>query len=62
MFAHWVTEAGDGRSDLSSEARVEPVDRQAAIRLKALWSVIGRFEPLVGAEPLKLAARRAEGG
>jgi len=61
LFAHWVTSAGD-EAELSSEARVEAVDRQGAIRLKALWSVIGRFEPLVGAEPLKLAARRAEAG
>jgi hypothetical protein len=60
LFAHWVTPAGDGRAQLSSEARVEAVDRQASVRLKALWTVIGRFEPLVGAEPLKLAARRAE--
>jgi hypothetical protein len=45
---------------LVSEARVEPVDARAALRLRALWAVIGRFERLVGAEPLALAARRAE--
>ena len=39
---------------------MEPVDRRAAMRLRALWAVIGRFERLVGAEPLALAARRAE--
>jgi hypothetical protein len=59
-FAHWVTEDGDGRAELVSEARVEPVDGRAALRLRALWTVIGRFERLVGAEPLALAARRAE--
>ncbi len=59
-FAHWVREAGDGRAELVSEARVEPVDRSAAMRMRALWAVIGRFERLVGAEPLALAARRAE--
>jgi hypothetical protein len=59
-FAHWVREDGDGRAELISEARVEPVDRHAAMRLRALWTVIGRFERLVGAEPLALAARRAE--
>jgi hypothetical protein len=32
----------------------------ARMRLKALWTVIGPFEPLVGAEPLAVAARRAE--
>ena len=40
---------------------MEPVDARSALRLKALWTVIGRFERLVGAEPLELAARRAEG-
>ena len=31
-------------SELVSEARVEPVDRAAALRLRALWTVIGPFE------------------
>jgi hypothetical protein len=62
IFAHWVAAADDGRAALSSEARVEPVDRHSALRLRALWAMIGRFEPLVGAEPLRLAARRAEDG
>ena len=61
VFAHSVREAGDGRAELVSEARVEPVDGRAALRLRALWAVIGHFERLVGAEPLALAARRAEG-
>jgi hypothetical protein len=60
LFAHWVREAGDGRAELVSEARVEPVDARSALRLRALWTVIGRFERLVGAEALELAARRAE--
>ena len=59
LFAHWVRQARDGRAELCSEARVEPVDRASALRLRALWVVIGRFEPLVAAEPLSLAARRA---
>ena len=59
-FAHWAQEARDGRAEIVSEARVEPVDARAALRLRALWTVIGRFERLVGAEPLALAARRAE--
>ncbi len=60
LFGHWVRDAGDGRAELVSEARVEPADRAAALRLRALWAVIGRFERLVGAEPLELAARMAE--
>jgi len=60
-FGHWVEPGEDGRAELVSEARVEPVDARAGLRLRALWTVIGRFERLVGAEPLDLAARRAEG-
>ena len=59
-FGHWVRGAGPGRSELVSEARVEPTDRAAALRLRALWAVIGRFERLVGAEPLTIAVREAE--
>jgi hypothetical protein len=62
LFGHWVGRHDDGRSELVSEARVEPTDRSAGRRLRALWTVIGRFEPLVAAEPLTLAARAAEGG
>lgn len=61
-FGHWVRDAGDGCTEIVSEARVEPVDRHAALRMRALWAVIGRFERLVAAEPLALAARRAERG
>ena len=58
LFAHW-TEPVAGGAELISEARVQPVDRGAGLRLRALWSVIGPFERLVGAEPLALATRRA---
>jgi len=61
VFAHWVQEGEDGRAMLVSEARVKPVDTSAALRLRALWGVVGPFERLVGAEPLSLAVRRAEG-
>ena len=37
-----------------------PTDRLAAARLRALWLVVGPFERLIGAEPLALAAARAE--
>lgn len=60
LFAHWTESADSGRSRLVSEARVEPVDRHARRRLRALWAMVGRFEPLIGAEPLTLAAKRAE--
>ena len=60
-FAHWARELDDGRAALFSEARVQPVDTTARLRLKAIWAVLGPFERLVGAEPLELAARRAQG-
>jgi hypothetical protein len=62
LFAHWTRPLGDGRSELVSEARVEPIGRRATLRVRSLWAVIGPFERLIGAEPLVLAARRAEGG
>ena len=59
-FAHRVDEDGDRRAEIVSEARVQPVDARARIRLRAVWALLGRFEPLVAAEPLTLAVRRAE--
>src|SRR3954453_3630964 len=35
LFAHWVEAGSDGRATLISEARVQPVDRHAALRLRA---------------------------
>lgn len=61
LFAHWVEQAADGGAEVRSEARVVPVDRAAAMRLRALWAFIGRFERLIGAEGLTVAARRADG-
>jgi hypothetical protein len=60
LFAHWVEDDGEGGAELVSEARVQPTDRLASLRLRALWSVIAPFERLVGAEPLTLAIRSAE--
>jgi hypothetical protein len=61
LFAHWVEEDGARASAIVSEARVEPVDRAAELRLRSLWPVIGVFERLIGAESLELAVARAEG-
>jgi hypothetical protein len=59
LLAHWVEPDGDG-STIVSEARVAPVDRRAALRLRSLWVVIGVFERLIGGEALAVAAERAE--
>jgi hypothetical protein len=61
LIANWVQADGDG-SKLVSEARVAPVDRRAALRLRSLWMVIGVFERLIGGEALALAAERADRG
>lgn len=58
-FAHWV-EAREGGSVLLSEARVAPVDRGAALRLRALWAVVGPWERLIGGEALARVVRTAE--
>ena len=62
LFAHWVEPSPDGRSALVSEVRVAPVDRSAALRLRALWAVVGPFERLIGGEALARAVRQAESG
>jgi hypothetical protein len=59
LFAHWIEPDGDGAA-IVSEARVAPVDRRAALRLRSLWMVIGVFERFIGGEALALAAERAE--
>lgn len=59
LFGHWIEEEPDGRATLVSEARVEPVNRRARFALRSLWLGVGRFERLIGAEPLALATRRA---
>src|SRR4051794_29166595 len=62
LVAHWTRPTGDGRSELVSEARVEPIGRRATVRVRSLWAVVGTFERLIGAEPLVVAQRRAEQG
>jgi hypothetical protein len=58
LFAHWAEPADDGAA-LVSEVRVAPVDRGAALRLRAMEPFIAAFQGLVGAEALSAAARRA---
>jgi hypothetical protein len=58
-FAHWVEETDRG-SALLSEARVAPIDRGAALRLRALWTLVGPWERLIGGEALARVVRTAE--
>ena len=62
LFAHWVESVDGQGSALVSESRVQPVDRRARLRMRALWTVVGRFERLIGGEALRVAAQRAEDG
>ena len=59
LFGHWVEDDGSG-SELVTEARVQPVDRSAGLRLRALWKLVGPFDRLVGAEAVATAARASE--
>ncbi len=60
LFAHWAEPTVDGEAELVSEARIDPVDDGAGLRLRALWTAVGPFERLVGAEALSAAVKRAE--
>jgi hypothetical protein len=60
LLAHWSEPASDGRATLVSEGRIKPVDRQAAFRMRLLWTVVGRFDRLIVSEVLGSVARRAE--
>jgi hypothetical protein len=59
MFAQWTEPTRHGAA-LVSEVRVAPVDQHAQRRLRGLWPLIGRFEGLIGSEPLRLAVCRAQ--
>jgi hypothetical protein len=59
LIASWV-EADDDGAALCNESRVSPVDSAAAMRLRALWAVVGGLERRVGGEVLDAATRRAE--
>lgn len=60
LLADWVEPDGDGQAAVCNESRISPVDRGAALRLRALWTIVGGLERLVGGEALSAAARRAE--
>jgi hypothetical protein len=62
VFAHWVESDGADRAVIVSESRIKPIGRRAALRTRALWAVLGRFERLIGDEALRVAAGRAERG
>lgn len=60
LLADWVEPDGEQGAALCNESRVQAVDRSAALRLRALWTLVGRLERLIGGEALGVATRRAE--
>lgn len=62
LFAHWVEPAGDGRTALCSETRVDVGGMQARLGFQLVRPLVGRFQHLIGSEPLEIAVRRAERG
>lgn len=58
LFANWAETTEDG-SALASEVRIAPVDRRAALYVRALEPFISAFQGLVASEPLRIAVRRA---
>lgn len=60
LLAHWVEPDQSGGNALVSEGRIQPVDRRAGLRLRALWAFVGHFERLIAGQALAVAAARAE--
>lgn len=60
LLAHWIELVGHGQSALVSETRIKPVDGRARLRIRALWALVGHFEPLIEREALRNAIQRAE--
>jgi len=59
LLAHWIERDGPRCNTLVSETRIKPVNGRGALRLRALWAVVGHLERLIGGEVLSVAARRA---
>jgi hypothetical protein len=59
LLAHWIEQDGSGQNAIVSEGRIKPVNPAAGLRLRALWSVVGHFDRLIGGEVLRVAVRRA---
>ena len=54
--------AVDGGAEIVSEARVEPVDTRARLRLKAVWAVLGPFAHLVASRAARDCRTACRGG
>ncbi len=61
LFANWVQDAGDGRTALVSETRVEAFGAQGRLGLAAVRPVVAAFEHLVASDGIEAAVQAAEG-
>ncbi len=60
VFAHWVAPNSNGRAQLATEVRVQPLGSQGRVGLAAVRPIVRAFSPLVGSDGLAAAVRRAE--
>jgi hypothetical protein len=60
LFAHWVESTGDGRTNLSSEARVQAFGVQGRIGLASVRPLIRSFQHLIATDAIAPAVRRAD--
>lgn len=60
LFAHWVEPAADGRTVLSSEARVEGLGTQGRVGVAAVRPLVRGFNYLISTDGIEPAVRRAE--
>jgi hypothetical protein len=59
-FANWVEAAGEGRTALATEARVEGLGAQGRVGVRAVRPLVSAFHGLLGSDGLDAAVRRAE--
>lgn len=60
LLANWVQDAGEGRTALVSESRVQAIGAQARLGLTAVRPLVRAFHQLVGSDGIQAAVRRAE--
>jgi hypothetical protein len=60
VFAHWLEPAGDGRTALNSEARVQALGAQGRVGVAAVRPLVRGFNYLIGTDGIEIAVRRAE--
>ena len=60
LFANWLSDGADGRTRLTSEARVDAKGGQGRIGLAAVRPLVASFHSLIGSAGIAAAVRLAE--